>query len=81
MEEEIMIEQVELTLNGRNRVAFKRTLAGALYCELLRPGELRDGCGWLTVDSVFLEPEHAACLHALLQPDKAPVEEEHANAQ
>jgi hypothetical protein len=71
VEEERMIDVVELTLSGRNRIAFKRTLTGVLYCELLRPGELRNGHGWLVCDSIFVEPAQAEKLCDLLRPHEA----------
>jgi hypothetical protein len=67
-----MIELCEITLSGRNRFCLKRTLAGAFYLELLRPGELRDGHGWIVSDSVFLEQEQTAKLRELLEPAPQP---------
>ena len=64
-----MIAMWELTLSGRNRIVFKKTLAGVLYCELLRPGEMRDGHGWIVSDAVFVEESQADRLRELLRQD------------
>jgi hypothetical protein len=69
-----VIDVVELTLSGRNKIAFKRTMSGVLYCELLRPGQQLAQHGWIVSDSVFVESEQAEQLRKLLAP-KSPLKE------
>ena len=63
-----MIEQVELTMSGRNRITLKRLPRG-YFLELSRPTTLADGHGWVIQDCLFCTDRDIAKLRALLMPD------------
>jgi len=45
---------MEIKLNDNSRLRFAQTRTGALYLELLRPGNLRDGHGYLVTATAFV---------------------------
>ena len=62
---------MEIHLNDNSRLRFERTQTGTLYVELLRPGNLRDGHGYLVTATAFICGQELADLVTAISPPDA----------
>ena len=63
---------MEITLHDNSKLAFTRVRPGLLSVELYRPGNLKDGHGWLLHGSTLLEGEELREFLAALTGPQGP---------
>lgn len=62
--------KVEIKLSDNSRIHFERTKSGAVYVQLLRPGNLRDGHGLLVTATAMLGGKELTNFLAMFEQEK-----------